>query len=173
MIRYELQKLLSPMRITMIFLLLIAKCVISCIPYSYDISYSKAVYREYMRQLEGQTAAQAAEWIATESEWIEQSLNAEITDDMTVPEQMAATENLAEAQRKVDAFAAVYNKYLSFCEQSDGSCCGDRTEEQIGSIFFDDNIDSCLDAVSTLYAFTGMDLKLMYRIFRQRASAFL
>ncbi len=119
MIGSELQKLLSPLRVTILLLLFIAKCVCALLPFSYDIGYSKAVYREYMHLLEGQTAAQAAAWIETEAAWIEASLGTENTEEMGVSEQFAAMENLAEAQRKADAFAAVYEKYLQFGARDD------------------------------------------------------
>ncbi len=116
MLRYELQKLCSPLRVIIFFLILLFRTVLSYLPYSYDIAYSKEVYREYMNQLEGKTAEESAAWMEAENHWIVDALTAEITNDMTPQEQFAITTDLAEAQRKKDAFQAVYEKYLYFCE---------------------------------------------------------
>lgn len=115
MVKYELQKLCSPLRITIFVLLLIFRAILSYLPYSYDIAHPKAVYREYMNLLEGKTAAESAQWMESEKQWIEMALSAEVTEDMSPQEQFAITADLAEAQRKADAFQAVYEKYLYFC----------------------------------------------------------
>lgn len=116
MVKYELKKLFSPLHITILILILIFRAALSYIPYSYDISYSKEVYREYMNLLAGKTAAEAAEWIEAEKQWIEETLQTEVTEEMTAQEQYTMNVAITDAQRKKDAFQAVYEKYLYFCE---------------------------------------------------------
>ena len=58
MIRNELQKLFSPLHIIILTVILAIKLCVSVMPYTVHVPYSKAVYREYMRELAGQTAAE-------------------------------------------------------------------------------------------------------------------
>lgn len=119
MTRYEFSKLISPVTVVLLVILFAVRIFVSFLPRQYDIAYSKAVYKEYMKVLEGKTATEAAEYIEAEKAWLETALNADVTEDMTLQEQFAVTEDLSEAQRKTDAFQAVYEKYLYFCEQEE------------------------------------------------------
>ncbi len=116
MIRNELQKLFSPLHIIILIVILAIKICVSVMPYTVRVPYSKAVYREYMRELAGQTAAEAAVFIAGESAWMNEELNAEIADGKTVQEQFAVSEARRDADRKKEAFEAVCAKYAYFCE---------------------------------------------------------
>ena len=115
MIRNELQKLFSPQHILILTVLLAIKICVSVMPYPVQVPYSKAVYREYMRELAGQTAAESAAFIGRESAWMDEALNAEIEDGMTVQEQFAVSEARGDAERKKDSFEAICAKYAYFC----------------------------------------------------------
>lgn len=116
MIRYELKKLISPLTVTMLIVIFAVRILISFLPYQYDIAYSKSVYKEYMRILGGNTADEASDYIESEKAWLDAALNVEITDEIPLQQQFSALEDLSEAQRKSDAFDAVYEKYIYFCQ---------------------------------------------------------